>query len=71
MGAFGGSQHDNLIARMWHQLKPSRIDARIEIELKNESADDFISHLDSRGQKLMVREMFGRTSYPGNVTAEG
>lgn len=71
VGAFGGSQHDRLIACMWDQLTPSRIDARVEIELENESADDFISHLDPRGQKLMIRELFGRTGYPGNVLVDG
>lgn len=69
--AFGGSQHADLIAHMWDQITPSRVDARIEIEVKNESADDFISRLDPRGQKLMVRELFGRTSYAGKVLVDG
>ena len=69
-GAFGGSQHADLIAHMWDQLTPSRIDSRVEIELKNMSADDFISQLDPRGQRLMNRELFGRTSFPGNVPTD-
>ncbi len=71
LSTFGGSQHTNLVAHMWEQITPSCVDERIEIELGNESVDDFISHLDPRGQRLMIRELFGRTGYPGNVPPNG
>jgi len=71
LSVFGGSQHANLVAHMWDKITPSSVDGRIETELENQSVDDFISHLDPRGQKLMIRELFGRTGYPGNVPADG
>ncbi len=69
-GAFGGSQHASLTARMQDHLTPSRVEERIEIELANKPADDFIAGLDARGQRLMIRELFGRTTYSGNETTE-
>jgi len=67
--AFGGRQNANLVSRMLRTVTPERVEARIEIELANESSDDFIARLDARGRVLFTRELFGHTSYSEGLRA--
>lgn len=71
MRSYAGSQNVNLVGRMLATVAPERIDARIEIELANAPADDFISRLDARARTLFVREMFGAAVSAGLVTVNG
>ncbi|MGA8261351.1 MAG: cupin-like domain-containing protein [Arenicellales bacterium] len=69
--SFAGSQNVNLVSRMLASVAPERADARIAIELANESADDFIARLDARARRLFVREMFSPAVSAGLVTVDG
>lgn len=68
---FGGRQHINLISRMLETVAPKRVDARIEIELANETSDDFIARLEPHARRLFVREMFGPAVSAGLVAVGG
>lgn len=69
--SYAGRQNANLVNRMLETVAPERVDARIEIELANESSDDFIARLDAHARSLFVREMFGRAVSAGLVAAGG
>jgi len=68
--SYGGCQNENLVARMLETVTPERVDARIDVELANESSDDFIARLDPRARSLFTRELFGHTSYADELAAE-
>ena len=57
--SYAGSQNANLISHMLETVTAQRIDARIDSEMANQSADEFISRLDARGRDLLTRELFG------------
>lgn len=57
--SYGGRQHVSLVSRMLDTVTPERTDARIAIELENESGDAFIARLEPRARRLFVAEMFG------------
>lgn len=69
--SYAGRQHAVLVSRMLDTVAPERIDARIEIELANQSSDDFIARLDARARSLFVREMFSPAVSAGLVAAAG
>ncbi|MFZ0485901.1 MAG: cupin-like domain-containing protein [Arenicellales bacterium] len=69
--SFAGRQNVNLVSRMLGTVAPARVDARIDIELANESTDDFIARLDERARSLFVREMFGPAVSAGLVAVAG
>lgn len=69
--SFAGCQNANLVGRMLDTVTPERVDARIEIELANQSSDEFIARLDARARSLFVREMFGPAVSAGLVAVAG
>lgn len=69
--SFAGCQNANLVGRMLETVAPERVDARIEIELANQSSDEFIARLDERARSLFVREMFGPAVSAGLVAVAG
>lgn len=68
-GAYGGSRHDSLVANMLDTVAPRRVDERIDIELANESSDEYIARLDPRSRELFVRELFGHAPGVGAAVA--
>ena len=69
--SYGGYRNADLVPNMLDQVPSARIDARIQLEIEQESADEFISRLDPRGQKLLALELFGRTSAAENIPVDG
>lgn len=69
--SFAGRQNVKLVSRMLETVAPERVDARIEIELANDSSDEFIARLEPHARKLFVREMFGPAVSAGLVAAGG
>ena len=69
--SFAGGQNVNLVSRMLATVAPEDVDARIEVELANESSDDFIARLEPGARRLFVREMFGAAVSAGLVTLDG
>lgn len=69
--SFGGRQHVNLVRRMLETVASERVDARIEIELANESSDEFIARLEPDARRLFVREMFSPAVSAGLVAVGG
>lgn len=69
--SYAGRQHVNLVSRMLETVAPERVDVRIDIELANQSSDDFIARLDAHARRLFVREMFGPAVSAGLVAVGG
>ena len=65
--SYGGCQNANLVQGMLETVTPADVDERIEIELANESSDDFIDRLEPGARRLFVREMFGAAVSAGLV----
>lgn len=69
--SFAGRQNANLVSRMLETVTPERVEARIEIELSNQSSDEFIARLEPRARSLFVREMYGAAVSAGLVAVGG
>lgn len=68
--SFAGRQNANLVGRMLETVAPERVDARIEIELANESSGEFIARLDIHARRRFVREMFGAAVSAGLIALD-
>jgi hypothetical protein len=69
--SYAGRQNVSLVSRMLETVTPERVDARIVIEMANQSSDDFIARLDAHSRRLFVREMFGPAVSAGLVAVGG